>query len=109
MDQNAPRSGGTQAATFALPPRTPGWLPTLLGFLTAVGPVSTDMYLPAFPAIEASLGGRLGTAQITLATWFLGLAVGQLTQGPLADRFGRRSPLIWGTILYTLASAACAL
>ncbi len=87
----------------------PAWLPVLLGVLTAVGPLSTDMYLPAFPAIEASLGGQPGTAQITLATWFAGLAVGQLTQGSLSDRFGRRGPLILGTALYTLASAGCAL
>lgn len=77
--------------------------------MTAVGPVSTDMYLPAFPAIEISLGARTGSAQITLATWFAGLAVGQITQGTLSDRFGRRGPLICGTLLYTLASAGCAL
>ena len=59
-----------------------------LGFLTAVGPISTDMYLPAFPALEASLRTPQGSAQITLATWFVGLAVGQLTQGSLSDRFG---------------------
>ena len=87
----------------------PAWLPPLLGFLIAVGPVSTDMYLPAFPAIEASFGGHPGSAQITLATWFAGLAIGQVTQGTLADRFGRRAPLILGTALYTLASAGCAL
>ena len=85
------------------------WLPILLGFLTAVGPLSTDMYLPAFPAIEASLGGQPGTAQITLATWFAGLAIGQVTQGSLADRFGRRRPLLIGMIIYTAASAGCAL
>ena len=87
----------------------PAWLPVLLGFLTAVGPLSTDMYLPAFPAIEASLGGQHGTAQITLATWFAGLAIGQITQGSLADRYGRRGPLIVGTAVYTLANAGCAL
>ena len=86
----------------------PLWLPVLLGFLTAVGPLSTDMYLPAFPAIEASLGGRAGSAQMTLATWFAGLAVGQLTQGSLADRFGRRGPLIAGTLVYAVANAGCA-
>ena len=89
--------------------RFPTWLPILLGVLSAVGPVSTDMYLPAFPAIEATYGGHAGTAQITLATWFLGLAVGQITQGALADRFGRRWPLIFGTAVYTLASIGCAL
>ncbi len=87
----------------------PAWLPPLLGFLTAVGPASTDMYLPAFPAIEAGLGAPAGSAQITLAAWFAGLAVGQLTQGTLADRFGRRGPLLAGTAVYTLACVACAL
>lgn len=67
------------------------------------------MYLPAFPAIEASLGGVPGTAQITLATWFAGLAVGQVTQGSLSDRYGRRGPLVVGTLVYTLANAGCAL
>jgi DHA1 family bicyclomycin/chloramphenicol resistance-like MFS transporter len=89
--------------------RVPAWLPILLGFLTAVGPVSTDMYLPSFPAIEASLALVPGSAQITLATWFAGLAVGQITQGTLSDRFGRRGPLIMGTIVYTAASVGCAL
>ena len=88
---------------------TSRWLPPLLGFLTAVGPLSTDMYLPAFPAIEASYGAPEGTAQITLASWFAGLAVGQIAQGTLADRFGRRAPLMVGLALYTLASAGCAL
>ncbi len=85
------------------------WLTALLGFLTAVGPLSTDMYLPAFPAIEADFGLAQGTAQITLASWFTGLAIGQITQGTLADRFGRRAPLMAGLVLYTVASIGCAL
>jgi DHA1 family bicyclomycin/chloramphenicol resistance-like MFS transporter len=89
--------------------KAPLWLTLLLGFLTAVGPVSTDMYLPAFPQIQIALGNVSGAAQITLAAWFAGLAVGQLTQGTLADRYGRRMPLILGTALYALASAGCAL
>jgi DHA1 family bicyclomycin/chloramphenicol resistance-like MFS transporter len=87
----------------------PSWLPALLGILAAVGPISTDMYLPAFPSIEATFGGQAGSAQLTLAAWFAGLAVGQLTQGTLSDRYGRRGPLIVGTAIYTLASAGCAL
>ena len=85
------------------------WLPLLLGVLTAVGPLSTDMYLPAFPAIERGFGLAEGSAQLTLATWFAGLSIGQLTQGTLADRYGRRRPLIAGTALYAIASAGCAL
>jgi DHA1 family bicyclomycin/chloramphenicol resistance-like MFS transporter len=67
------------------------------------------MYLPAFPAIEASFGGQHGAAQVTLAAWFAGLAVGQVTQGTLADRYGRRLPLIVGTAFYALATMGCAL
>ena len=87
----------------------PFWLPLLLGFLSATGPLSTDMYLPAFPAIETSLHVPLGSAQVTLATWFLGLAIGQITQGSLTDRFGRRNPLIVATAIYSLANVGCAL
>jgi DHA1 family bicyclomycin/chloramphenicol resistance-like MFS transporter len=87
----------------------PFWLPILLGFLTAVGPTTTDMYLPAFPAIEAAFGSRPGSAQLTLAAWFAGLAVGQLSQGTLSDRFGRKRPLVVATALYTLACLGCAL
>jgi DHA1 family bicyclomycin/chloramphenicol resistance-like MFS transporter len=87
----------------------PKWLPLLLGFLTAVAPISIDMYLPAFPQIEATYGAAPGTAQITLAAWFVGLAFGQLTQGTLSDRFGRRMPLLIATGIYTLASLGCAM
>ena len=89
--------------------KVPGWLPTLLGFLTAVGPLSTDMYLPSFPAIEGALKLEPGSAQITLATWFAGLAVGQILQGTLADRFGRRWPLLVGTVVYAVANLGCSL
>ncbi len=87
----------------------PVWLPILLGFLTAVGPATTDMYLPAFPAIEASFGAPVGSAQLTLAAWFAGLAVGQMTQGTLSDRFGRKPPLIAATAIYTFACLGCSL
>lgn len=87
----------------------PRWLPLMLGFLAAVGPISTDMYLPAFPAIEATYGGAPGSAQLTLATWFAGIAVGQLSQGVLSDRFGRRRPMLISTAVYTLASLGCVL
>jgi DHA1 family bicyclomycin/chloramphenicol resistance-like MFS transporter len=81
----------------------------LLGFLTAVGPLSTDMYLPSFTAIETEFRAPPGSAEITLATWFLGLAVGQMVQGTLADRYGRRGPLLAGLAIFTLGSIGCAL
>jgi DHA1 family bicyclomycin/chloramphenicol resistance-like MFS transporter len=89
--------------------KVPRWLPLLLGFLQAIGPISIDMYLPAFPAIEAEFHAPQGSAQLTLATWILGLSFGQLAQGAMADRFGRRVPLVVGMALYTIASAGCAL
>lgn len=84
-------------------------LAALLGLLAAFGPLSIDMYLPALPAIGAELGGGMEGAQLTLAAFFLGMAAGQLLHGPLADRYGRRRPLFAALLLYTAASAACAL
>lgn len=86
----------------------PGWFSLLLGFLTAVGPISTDIYLPAFPAMEQSFHTSAGNVQFTLAIWFVGLAIGQLSVGPLADRYGRRMPMLVGNLLYAAASAVCA-
>jgi DHA1 family bicyclomycin/chloramphenicol resistance-like MFS transporter len=83
-------------------------LPLLLGLLIAVGPVSTDMYLPAFPDIAHEFANQ-AAPQESLAAYFVGLAVGQMTQGALSDRLGRRLPLLIGLILYTVASLGCAL
>ncbi len=89
--------------------RFPSWLPWLLGLLTAIGPASIDMYLPAFSAIETSFGASPGAAQVTLASYFAGLAIGQMSQGTLSDRFGRRNPIMVGTIIYAMASVGAAL
>ncbi|HQT46567.1 MAG: Bcr/CflA family drug resistance efflux transporter [Acidocella sp. 20-63-7] len=83
-------------------------LPFLLGFLIAVGPVSTDMYLPAFPQMARDLHD-IAAPQYSLAAYFIGLAIGQMTQGALADRLGRRWPLLGGLVVYTIASFGCAL
>lgn len=86
------------------------WLIIILGLLTAIGPLATDMYLPAFPQISKDLAGYgNGAAQITLTVWFIGLAIGQFTSGPISDRYGRRSPLFLGMILFTIGSAGCAI
>lgn len=82
-------------------------LTLLLGLLAAVGPISTDIYLPAFTRIDHDFGQR-GAAQITLAAWFVGLACGQMIQGSLSDRLGRRVPLLLGTLVYSAASIGCA-
>ena len=101
----------TGPAGSPLPVRNdyPRWLPRLLGYFIAVGPAATDMYLPAFPAVEASFGTAPGTAQLTLAAWFAGLAVGQIMQGTLSDRFGRRKPLTLGFTIFAIAMAGGAL
>lgn len=77
--------------------------------MAAIGPFSIDMYLPALPAIGASLDATAGAVQGTLAIYFLGLAFGQILYGPLSDRYGRRGPLFVGFGLYTVAAIACAL
>ena len=97
------------SSTAHIPKPMPAWLPRLLGFFIAIGPAATDMYLPAFPAVEATFGTAPGTAQLTLAAWFAGLAIGQITQGTLSDRLGRRRPLIAGTAIFALATLGCAL
>lgn len=81
----------------------------ILGSLSALGPLSIDMYLPAFPALAESLGTSVASVQLTLATYLAGLAFGQIVYGPLSDRFGRRVPLMAGLGLYAAASLACAL
>ncbi len=80
----------------------------ILGALSAFGPLSIDMYLPAFPEIEAHFAVGPGAVQATLAVFFIGLAVGQAIYGPIADRFGRRRPLLVGIAVYVVASALAA-
>lgn len=80
----------------------------ILGALSAFGPLAIDFYLPAFPAMAHAFATDEKHVQTTLAAYFLGLSLGQLAYGPVADRFGRRLPLLFGVGLFTLASLACA-
>jgi DHA1 family bicyclomycin/chloramphenicol resistance-like MFS transporter len=80
----------------------------ILGALSAFGPLAIDFYLPAFPAMALAFGTDEKHVQLTLAAYFLGLSIGQLAYGPVADRFGRRIPLLAGIGLFTAASLACA-
>lgn len=75
--------------------------------MTAVGPVSIDMYLPGFPAIEAEFGTR--GVEVTMAAFIIGIAVGQLFYGPISDRFGRKPPLYVGFSVYMIGALGCAL
>lgn len=89
--------------------RTPWAMVILLGSLTAFAAISIDMYLPSLPAISAGYHAAPGAAQATLATFFVGLAIGQFFHGPASDRWGRRGPLFAGVALYVAASVWCAL
>jgi DHA1 family bicyclomycin/chloramphenicol resistance-like MFS transporter len=80
----------------------------LLGGLTAFGPLSIDMYLPALPAIGRDLAASESVIQLTLTACLVGLALGQIVAGPLSDRLGRRRPLLIGVAGYVLASLLCA-
>ncbi|MEU3192251.1 multidrug effflux MFS transporter [Streptomyces sp. NPDC006992] len=107
-------STGSGTAAAAAPEltrrRRAGLLLTLiLGGLTALPPLSIDMYLPALPEVSGALHIPAAGAQLTLTACLVGLAVGQLVAGPMSDRFGRRRPLLVGMGCYILASLACAL
>ncbi len=80
----------------------------ILGALSAFGPLAIDFYLPGFPAMAQAFATDEKHIQLTLAVYFLGLSIGQLVYGPIADRFGRRLPLLVGVGLFTLGSFACA-
>ena len=81
----------------------------ILALLLGLQPVTTDLYLPALPAITQGFGAGMGQAQLTLTALLLAFGLSQLVWGPLSDRFGRRPILLWGMAAYTLASVACAL
>jgi len=81
----------------------------ILGALSAFAPFAIDMYLPSFPTLARVFATDIEHVQLSLAVYFAGLASGQLFYGPLADRFGRRPPLLIGIGLFCLGSLGCAL
>ena len=81
----------------------------ILGLLAMLMPLSIDMYLPALPVISAQFGVPAGSAQMTLSTYILGFALGQLLYGPMADSLGRTPVILGGTLVFAGAAVACAL
>lgn len=102
---------GSGPAPAAPPPEPAGWqrlrVILVLGALVALAPLTIDMYLPALPEIGRDLGASSSAVQLTLTGTLLGLGLGQLLIGPLADTVGRRTPLIAGTVLHISASLLC--
>lgn len=81
----------------------------VLALLTAIAPLATDMYLPAFPQMAVELGTSATAVQLSLTTFMVGLALGQLVIGPLSDQRGRRGLLTAGSAVCAAAGIACAL
>lgn len=106
MSEAATGGGGDGLARAA---RAPLGLVLVLGALIGVGPLSIDMYLPGLPAIGRELQADAAHVQLTVSAFFIGIAAGQLVYGPLSDRLGRRWPMLFGIVLYGLASAGCAM
>ncbi|ADB30634.1 drug resistance transporter, Bcr/CflA subfamily [Kribbella flavida DSM 17836] len=86
---------------------TAGLVATVV-FVTAIAPLATDMYVPAFPQVAGDLSGTATQVQLTLTTFFVGMALGQLIGGPVSDQRGRRIPLLAALLVMTAASIGCA-
>src|SRR5664279_388345 len=84
-------------------------LTALLAALTAISPLSTDMYLPSLPDIARQLGASTALVQLTISSYLIGFAFGQIVYGPVSDRHGRKPVLLAAVVLYCVASLACAL
>ena len=83
---------------------SPGLIVLILSLLLGIQPVTTDLYLPALPALTEGFGAPMAQAQLTLSALLLAFGCSQLVWGPMSDRFGRRPILLWGLAAYTLAS-----
>ncbi|MFV9473045.1 multidrug effflux MFS transporter [Advenella sp. RU8] len=87
--------------------KIPFWL-ILMALITALGPITIDMYLPTFPVIAKDLQVSPNQIELTVSSYLLGLSLAQLFIGPVTDRYGRKKPLLFGLGLYLLATIGCA-
>lgn len=94
---------------MAMNARTRLWLTIFLGIMTAIAPLSTDMYLPALPEVQADFAVSTSLVQLTLTMTTLGMALGQILAGPLSDLHGRRIPLFIGMLVFIGATLGCVL
>ncbi len=102
-------SAGDVPARAPSPERVGLKLLIIFGALLAFASISTDLYLPALPAMSIALGAAQGTLELTISGYLLGFGVGQLFWGPISDRYGRRGPLALGILVFVVGSAGCAL
>lgn len=86
----------------------PNWIIVLLGALCVVTPFAIDMYLPAFSAIAREFHTSTAQISLSISTYFIGFAIGQILYGPLLDRYGRKRPLYAGLVAYIVCSIGCA-
>lgn len=84
-------------------------LTILLAALTGIGPLTTDMYLPSLPDIARSLHATTAQTQLTISTYLIGFAIGQIFHGPFSDRFGRKPVLLVSLVIYTAGTLVAAL
>lgn len=103
VDDPSPRLAERAVGAIGLP------LLLCLALLGALAPIATDLYLPGFPAIARDLGADASGVQLTLTSFLVGLALGQLVMGPLSDRFGRRPPLVASAVVCVVAGVVSAL
>src|SRR5260370_8773616 len=83
-------------------------LTVLLALLTAIGPLSMDLYLPALPEISRVLAAPPSEVQLTISAYLVGFGIGQLVYGPLADEHGRKPVMLAALAIYVAATLACA-
>lgn len=81
----------------------------ILSMLMAFASISTDLYLPALPAMTVALHSDAGTMALTISGYLVGFSLGQLLWGPIGDRYGRRAPIAMGLMLFILGSGGCAM
>lgn len=100
------RMSGNGAST----PAAPGWrVLAVLSLLMGFASISTDLYLPAMPLMSSSLHASEGLVELTISGYLIGFSFGQLLWGPISDRYGRRSSVAIGLVLFVIGSAGCAL
>lgn len=98
----------TRTPAITAPPGRVGVLIVLLGALTALAPLATDMYVPGFPEMGRTLHASDSAVQLSMTSFLAGLVIGQLLIGPLSDGLGRRRLLVSGTALFAVLSLVCA-